>query len=150
MSETPDADVILPSGAKPDACFGEDEDSDSCFELEGCFDGDEDQDELPPDFWSRPDANFQTLEEAQEALDHPKLLRSFFTRMQEMLSLIEANNSTSDFNTQLAREMIDTCTATIFCYGETGAGKSSLIRNLTGDPNAVSSHTTPGTFATVP
>ena len=44
MSETPDADVILPSGAKPDACFGEDEDSDSCFELEGCFDGDEDQD----------------------------------------------------------------------------------------------------------
>ena len=64
-----------------------------------------------------------------------------------MLSLIEANNSTSDFNTALAREMIDTCTATIFCYGETGAGKSSLIRNLTGNPTAVSSHTTPGTFA---
>ena len=33
-----------------------------------------------------------------------------------------SNRYTSDFNTQLAREMIDTCTATIFCYGETGAG----------------------------
>jgi hypothetical protein len=37
MSQTPDADVILPSGAKSDSCSGEDEGSDSRLELEGCY-----------------------------------------------------------------------------------------------------------------
>lgn len=164
-------------------------------------------DVTPPDFWSRPKANFQvttlqcifsaqifdddhltqTLEQAQRAFDHPYLLHSFFNKMDEMLNLIEANVATSDFSTNLARQMvyplfdrwrifnllriqtskppyftqrtptvttpcdkqllpqIDHCTVTIFCYGETGSGKSTLIRNLTKDPSAITSHTVPGT-----
>jgi len=99
----------------------------------------------PLDFWSRPVADFKTLEQAQRAFDHPELLHSFFSKMDEILNLIEANNATSDFSTNLARQMIEACTATIYCYGESGSGKSTLIRNLTGDPAAVTSHTTPGT-----
>mmetsp|Transcript_47369 Transcript_47369/g.60841 ORF Transcript_47369/g.60841 Transcript_47369/m.60841 type:complete len:338 (+) Transcript_47369:57-1070(+) len=99
----------------------------------------------PPDFWSRPVADFQTLEQAQRAFDHPHLLHSFFNKMDEMLNLLEANVSTSDFSTSLARQMIDHCTATIFCYGESGSGKSTLIRNMTNDLSAKTSHTVPGT-----
>ena len=79
------------------------------------------------DYWARPIVDFQTLEEAQQALEHPMLLRNFFHSMSETLSLIEANNSTSDFNTSLAREMLDAGTVTVYCYGESGAGKSSLV-----------------------
>lgn len=32
------------------------------------LEGDEDQSSLPPDFWSRPVANFQSLEEAQQVI----------------------------------------------------------------------------------
>jgi len=123
----------------------------------------------PPDFWSRPIANFQTLEQvceeretkrrdgggdggdlqwgcpwrrlepirkgahlsrvltlnlanpsawwlptglacfarqAQRAFDHPHLLHSFFHKMDEMLNLIESNSGTSDFDTNLARQMV--------------------------------------------
>jgi hypothetical protein len=60
----------------------------------------------PPDFWSRPIAKFQTLEQAQRAFDHPHLLHSFFNKMDEMLNLIEANAGTADFSTNLARQMV--------------------------------------------
>lgn len=99
----------------------------------------------PPDFWSRPVANFQTLEQAQRAFDHPHLLHSFFNKMDEILNLIECNAGTIELSTNLARQMIDHCTATIYCYGESGSGKSTLIRALTKDPAAVTSHTVPGT-----
>lgn len=52
---------------------------------------------------------------------------------------------TSSSSSSTPSRQIDHCTATIFCYGESGSGKSTLIRNLTKDPAAVTSHTTPGT-----
>ena len=94
----------------------------------------------PPDFWSRPVANFQTLEQAQRAFDHPHLLHSFFNKMDEILNLVEANAGTIELNTNLARQMIDHCTATIYCYGESGSGKSTLIRALTNDVRNDASH----------
>jgi hypothetical protein len=46
------------------------------------------------------------LEQAQRAFDHPHLLHSFFHKMDEMLNLIESNAGTSDFDTNLARQMV--------------------------------------------
>jgi len=41
--------------------------------------------------------------------------------------------------------MVNNCTVTIYVYGETGSGKSTLIRNLTLDGGAESSSTFIGT-----
>ena len=73
------------------------------------------------------------------------LLGSFFDRLLEVITLIEANESTMGFDTSLAWDMIERGTANVLVYGESGAGKSLLVRTLTGDEGARSSATTVGT-----
>ena len=72
------------------------------------------------------------------------LLHSFFNKMDEILSLIECNAGTIELSTNLARQMIDHCTATIYCYGESGSEIDTNPR-VDENPAAVTSHTVPGT-----
>jgi len=95
--------------------------------------------------WSTQHFTLSRVEEALALLQEPLLLLSFFERLLEVLTLIEANESTMGFDTSLAWDMIERAQANILVYGESGAGKSLLVRTLTGDEDARSSATTVGT-----
>lgn len=83
--------------------------------------------------WARRPIKFNSLYFAHEAMRDSKLLDTFFHRLKEVLTLIEANSSTSGFDTDLAWDMIQQKTVNVLFYGESGAGKSSLVKALTGD-----------------
>jgi hypothetical protein len=66
-------------------------------------------------------------------------------RLKEVLTLIEANASTKSFDTRLAWDMLRLKTINCLVYGESGAGKSSLVKAITGDESIVVSATHQGT-----
>jgi energy-coupling factor transporter ATP-binding protein EcfA2 len=95
--------------------------------------------------WAQQSFTVTRVEDALALLQEPSLLASFFDRLLEVLTLIEANESTLGFDTSLAWDMIERGTANVLVYGESGAGKSTLVRTITGDEGAKSSATTVGT-----
>ena len=95
--------------------------------------------------WSTQRFNITKADDALNVLQETSLLGSFFDRLLEVITLIEANESTMGFDTSLAWDMIERGTANVLVYGESGAGKSLLVRTLTGDEGAKSSATTVGT-----
>ena len=99
------------------------------------------------DIWSFRAFDFKEREKAKalELLKDEELLKSFFDRLLQVLTLIEAHSSTSGFDTSLAWDMIRRETVNVMVFGEAGAGKSLLVRTLTGDAGAKSSASTVGT-----
>lgn len=98
------------------------------------------------DIWARQSYALTHRDEALAVLQDKELLTSFFDRLLDVLTLIEANESTLGFDTSLAWDMIKRGQANVMVYGESGAGKSLLVRTLTGDEAAKSSATTVGTL----
>ena len=100
-------------------------------------------------------------------LQERDLLVHYFDRLLEVLTLVEfaySNNKPSSFSshtssslssssmampsshdTSLAWDLIDRERVSVLVYGESGAGKSLLVRTLTGAAEAASSHTGAGT-----
>ena len=74
--------------------------------------------------WARQRFSVTRVEESLQVLQEQDLLTSFFDRLLEVLTLIEANESTLGFDTSLAWEMIERGQANVMVYGESGAGKS--------------------------
>ena len=101
---------------------------------------------LHPDPWERTMFSLSRREEAIEVLQNEGLLKSYFDRLLDLLTVVEANSSTVSWDTSLAWNMIESERVNVLVYGETGAGKSLLVRTLTGHENAVSSHTGVGTI----
>ena len=93
------------------------------------------------DVWARKPIKFNSLYFAHEAMRDTQLLDTFFHRLKEVLTLIEANQSTAGFDTDLAWDMVQQRTVNVLFYGESAAGKSSLVKALTGDPSVTTSST---------
>ena len=84
------------------------------------------------DIWSFRAFDFKEREKAKalELLKDEELLTSFFDRLLQVLTLIEAHSSTSGFDTSLAWDMIRRETVNVMVFGEAGAGKSLLVRTF--------------------
>jgi len=90
----------------------------------------------PPVHWVRPRIPYRTGHEAKEALLGDQfLLEPYFRELYDTVNLIEANEGTSSFDTTLLWDLLKEGQVSILVYGETGAGKTTLIRELTGDDN---------------
>ena len=98
------------------------------------------------DRWAMPPIKLGSREDALTTLQDPGLLTSFFDRLLEVITLIEANAATAGFDTTLAWDMLSDQQLNVLVYGESGAGKSLLVRTLTGDAEARSSHAAVGTI----
>jgi hypothetical protein len=98
------------------------------------------------DIWRRRELEFTSLKQAREALADEDLLGSFFGRLSEVLTLIEAARSTSGFDTTLARDMLQQKRVNVLVYGESGSGKSSLVKAILNEESVVTSATTQGTL----
>ena len=96
--------------------------------------------------WQRQSFAFTRREDALSVLQDEDLLQNYWDRLLEVLTLVEANSSTNTHETDLAWDMIDAERVKVLVYGESGAGKSLLVRTLTGCANARSSHTSVGTL----
>jgi len=66
------------------------------------------------------------------------------------VTLIEAHEGTKDFDTALVWDLLKERTVPVLVYGAAGAGKSTLVRILTGDTNAKTSHGVAGTTKETP
>jgi len=86
--------------------------------------------ERPP--WAPPTFEIGTKDAATRALQDPTLLDSFFTRLRDICTLITAAASTSNADLSLAWQMVELKKVNVLVYGQTGAGKSTLIGELTG------------------
>ena len=85
--------------------------------------------ERPP--WAPPTFEIREKDAAVSALQDQNLLDSFFTRLQDMCTLIAAAPGTSACDLSLAWQMIELKKVNVLVYGQTGAGKSTLIGELT-------------------
>ena len=99
----------------------------------------------PADRWLMAPVVLRRREEALSVLQDNTLLKSFFDRLLEVITLIEAAIATAGFDTTLAWDMLKDEQLNVLVYGESGAGKSLLVRTLTGDSGAASSHSVVGT-----
>jgi ribosome biogenesis GTPase A len=94
--------------------------------------------------WSPPTFEISTKEAAVAALQDPALLESFFTGLGDMCTHITAAPGTRSADLSLAFQMIELKRVNVLVYGQTGAGKSTLIGELVGryvlDHDCLSTH----------
>ena len=79
--------------------------------------------------WSNPVFSLTTSAAVHATLNDESLLDTFFERLHQICTLIEAQAHSA--NTELARDMIDKRRVQILFYGRSGAGKTTLIGTLT-------------------
>ena len=79
--------------------------------------------------WSNPVFALTTSAAVHATLNDESLLDTFFERLHQICTLIEAQAHSA--NTELARDMIDKRRVQILFYGRSGAGKTTLIGTLT-------------------
>ena len=84
----------------------------------------------PP--WAPPTFAISSKDAAIRALQDPRLLDSFFSRLKDMCTLISAASGTSSADVSLAWDMTELKKVNVLVYGQTGAGKSTLIGELIG------------------
>jgi len=85
------------------------------------------------DIWSRPRICFKSLPEAVTALQREGLFVPFFKRCNDVLHLLEANMVSHHLDTTLAHRVVQAGKVTVLIYGETGSGKSTLVKAIRGD-----------------
>ena len=71
------------------------------------------------------------MPDVHELLGDALLLDTFFSRLDEIVTLLEAAPGTSSCNTTLARDMIRLRRLNVLMYGRSGAGKTTLVGTLT-------------------
>ena len=82
--------------------------------------------------WAPPTFAISSKDAAIRALQDPRLLDSFFSRLKDMCTLISAASGTSSADVSLAWEMTELKKVNVLVYGQTGAGKSTLIGEIIG------------------
>lgn len=83
--------------------------------------------------WANPCFSLRSINEMHAALADEALLDTFFERLHQIMTLIEAVPGTCLSNTDLARDMITRKRVNVLMYGRSGAGKTTLIGTLTGN-----------------
>jgi len=82
--------------------------------------------------WAPPKFTIGQKHSAHVVLQDSSLLESFFARLQDMCTLIAAAPGTSSADLSLAWQMVELKKVNVLVYGQTGAGKSTLIGELVG------------------
>ena len=75
--------------------------------------------------------------QALEVLRHPKLLDKYWPRLLDIVTLLEANEATKSFETELHWDLLKKKKMSILFYGAQYSGKSQLIRALSDHKNAI-------------
>jgi len=100
---------------------------------------------MDTDPWARRTVRFGSLTEAREAVNDPRFLDSFFRAWTTMLDAVDAApqiRCCTKFARQLAHAENG---VNVLLVGETGAGKSLLVKVMTGDDGVRTSATSAGT-----
>ncbi|KAJ1468391.1 hypothetical protein T484DRAFT_2259836 [Baffinella frigidus] len=97
------------------------------------------------DKWSPRPIEFSNLEAGRVALQDPQLLNEFFGRWEEVLNSVDAASQIR-CSTGFARRL-PSYGVNVLLIGESGAGKSLLVKVMTGDDSIVTSATQAGTSA---
>lgn len=87
--------------------------------------------------WANPTFALSTMAQVHSHLGDSSLLDSFFTRLDEIVTLLEVAPGTNSCNTTLARDMIRLKRLNVLLYGRSGAGKTTLIGTVTNQAEAV-------------
>jgi GTP-binding protein EngB required for normal cell division len=95
------------------------------------------------DLWTKRDIAFQTLESGRAALQNPNFLDPFFKAYTELLDAVDAADQLG-CRTKEARKLPNHG-VNVLLVGEAGAGKSTLVRVMTGDESIFTSSTYAGT-----
>eukprot|EP00285_Hemiselmis_virescens_P010651 CAMPEP_0173390314 /NCGR_PEP_ID=MMETSP1356-20130122/14416_1 /TAXON_ID=77927 ORGANISM="Hemiselmis virescens, Strain PCC157" /NCGR_SAMPLE_ID=MMETSP1356 /ASSEMBLY_ACC=CAM_ASM_000847 /LENGTH=287 /DNA_ID=CAMNT_0014347663 /DNA_START=222 /DNA_END=1081 /DNA_ORIENTATION=+ len=94
------------------------------------------------DVWSKQNVSFGNLEQGRAALQDTELLNPFYDAWTACLDRLDASPLAA--NTSLARQL-PSHGVNALMIGEAGAGKSTLVKVLTGDEGIITSATQAGT-----
>lgn len=81
--------------------------------------------------WANPVFTLKSLAAVHATLGDNGLLDTFFERLDQIVTLIEAQSHACD--TELARDMITRRSLNVLLYGRSGAGKTTLIGTVVND-----------------
>ena len=87
--------------------------------------------------WSNPKVALSTMAQVHDFLGDATLLDSFFSRLDEIVTLLDAAPGTSSCNTTLARDMIRLRKVNVLMYGRSGAGKTTLVGTLSNQADSM-------------
>lgn len=95
------------------------------------------------DLWTKRNISFPTLESGRTALQNPNFLDPFFKAYTSLLDSVDAADHLG-CSTRAARKLPQHG-VNVLLVGEAGAGKSTLVRVMTGDESIFTSSTYAGT-----
>ncbi len=97
------------------------------------------------DLWTKGSISFPTLDSGRAALMNPNFLDPFFSAHTALLNAVDAADHLG-CDTASARK-VPGVGVNVILIGEAGAGKSTLVRVMTGDESIFTSSTYAGTRA---